>query len=65
MVENEQTVRRRRLELARRAFKKFSVRCFWSWPADTEITEETIPLIISGLRLYGGHEGYRIAAELC
>ncbi len=40
------------------------MQCFWSWPADPEITEATIPLIIEGLRLHGGHRGYRIAAQL-
>lgn len=65
MCEQEQTQRERRLELARKAFREFSAKCFWSWPEDTEITEEIIPLIIRGLRLHGGHQGYKIAAELC
>ena len=60
-----QTDAERRLALARQAFKEFSVVCFWSWPADPVITEQTIPLIVEGLRLNGGHRGYRIAAELC
>lgn len=55
----------RRLELARLAFKEFSSQCFWSWPADPEITEKTIPFIVEGLRLNCGHRGYRLAAELC
>jgi hypothetical protein len=55
----------RRLELARKAFKEFSAPCFWSAPADWEITEADIPLVIRGLRRHGGHKGYRIAAELC
>jgi hypothetical protein len=54
-----------RLELARRAFKEFYARCFWSYREDMEITEEKIPLIIRGLREEGGLAGYRVAAELC
>ena len=54
-----------RLEKARRAFREFRSLCFWSWPKDPEITEETIPLIVQGLRKYGGHKGYHAAAELC
>jgi hypothetical protein len=54
-----------RVERARRAFHAFRSLCFWSWPEDSEITEETIPLIVQGLRKYGGHKGYRAAAELC
>ncbi len=65
MNESEKSDRERRLELARRAFKEHFAQCFWSWSEDAEITEETIPLIIEGLRHYGGHRGYRIAAELC
>ncbi len=66
VVQNQvQSERERRLELARKAFKEFSATCFWSWPEDAQITEETIPLIVRGLRLHGGHKGYRIAAQLC
>jgi hypothetical protein len=57
--------RQHRLELARKAFKEFSAQCFWSAPADLEVTEADIPFIIRGLRLHGGHRGYRLAAELC
>lgn len=65
MTETEEAKRARHLELARKAFKEFSVQCFWSWREDAEITEHTIPLIIRGLRLHGGHKGYKIAAQLC
>jgi hypothetical protein len=56
---------RRRLELARKAFREFSAQCFWSAPADLEVTEADIPFIIRGLRLHGGHKGYKIVDELC
>ncbi len=73
MSENTQTAssaaaaeaRQHRLELARRAFEEFSAQCFWSAPADLQVTEKDIPFIIRGLRLHGGHKGYRIVAELC
>lgn len=58
-------VQRRRLELARKAYKDFHAQCFWSYRADAEITEEKIPFVIRGLREHGGLVGYRIAAELC
>ncbi len=61
----EADARQRRLELARQAFKEFYAQCFWSAPADMEIIEADIPFIVRGLRLHGGHKGYRIAAELC
>jgi hypothetical protein len=65
MDETVESKRARRLALARKAFKEFSAQCFWSWNEDAEITEATIPLVIQGLRLHGGHKGYKIAAELC
>ncbi|MGA2866562.1 MAG: hypothetical protein ABSF95_18970 [Verrucomicrobiota bacterium] len=65
MNEPEQSARQRRLELARKAFNDFYAQCFWSYRDDLEITEEKIPLVIRGLRLHGGHRGYRIAAALC
>lgn len=54
-----------RLELAREAFQRFRLQCFWSWPDDPVINEKTIPLIVRGLRLHGGHIGYQVAASLC
>jgi hypothetical protein len=56
---------RRRLELAQKAFREFSAQCFWSAPTDLEVTEADIPFIIRGLRLHGGHKGYKIVDELC
>jgi hypothetical protein len=38
--------RERRLELARKAFKEFYARCFWSYREDLEITEEFIPFVV-------------------
>ena len=61
----EQSDREHRLELARQAFKEFFAQCFWSSDPHREITEQDIPFIVRGLRYYGGHNGYRIAARLC
>ena len=57
--------RRRRLELARTAFREFYAQCFWSYRPDAEMTEEKIPFVVRGLREHGGLAGYRVAAELC
>ena len=54
-----------RLELARRAFRQFRARCFWSYRPDLVITEAEIPFIVRELRRNGGHEGYRVAAQIC
>ena len=57
--------RERRLALARQAFEKYSAQCFWSWDQEMTIEERHLPGIIRGLRLHGGHAGYRIVEELC
>jgi len=54
-----------KLELARRVFREWSARCFWYWNPNAVITEENLPMLIRDLRLHGGHQGYRIAAQLC
>lgn len=61
----DEAARARRLKLAQQAFDRYSAQCFWSAPANLQITEAHIPFIIRGLRLHGGHAGYRLAAELC
>jgi hypothetical protein len=61
----DSTVRQRRLDLARRAFREFYAQCFWSYREDAEITEDKIAFVIRGLREHGGLAGYRVAAELC
>jgi hypothetical protein len=65
MNEREETERERRLALARLAFKEFFALCFWSSDPNLEICEEDIPFVVRRLRHYGGHKGYRVAAELC
>jgi hypothetical protein len=65
MSEKKQTEGTDRLELAQQAFRDFFAQCFWSSDPDLKITEDLIPFVIHGLRYYGGHKGYQIAAELC
>lgn len=53
-----------RLELANRLYQEFQNRCFWHSPRDLVITEELIPFVVKGLRTYGGHRGFLLAAKL-
>ena len=53
-----------RLKLAQQAFRDYFAQCFWSSDPDLQITEDLIPFVIRGLRHYGGHKGYKVAAEL-
>ena len=65
MDESEKARLERRVETARQAFHEFYAQCFWSYRRDLQITEEEIPFIIRELRRNGGHQGYKIVAELC
>lgn len=58
-------VRRRRVELAQRAFREFFAQCFWSSDPDHVVEEQDLPWIMRNLRENGGHRGYRIVSELC
>ena len=53
-----------RLESANLLYNEFQNRCFWHSPRDLVITEELIPFVMKGLRTYGGHRGFKLAAKL-
>ncbi|MFP4351302.1 MAG: hypothetical protein ACLFRP_05530 [Puniceicoccaceae bacterium] len=50
---------------ARKLYRKFHARCFWSAPADLTITGEDLDWVIRKLREQGGREGWEAAARLC
>lgn len=50
--------------LATAAFAQFKAQCFWSADPNLQINASHIDWVIAGLRENGGHEGYRLAAEL-
>ena len=53
-----------RLQLARELFQRFHTQCFWYCARDLEITEPLIPLVVKGLKTYGGREGFLLAGRL-
>lgn len=53
------------LEKAQRAFEAFYPQCFWWMKQNLQVSRENLGSIIKGLKEYGGHQGYRIAASLC
>jgi hypothetical protein len=54
-----------RVREARRAFRAFHARCFWSSPRDLAITAADLPWVAQRLKTYGGREGWRIGSSLC
>jgi len=53
-----------RLALANRLYQEYYGRCFWHCPRDLVITEDLLPLVVTGLRKHGGRRGFILAAEL-
>jgi hypothetical protein len=56
-----------RLRLAREIVEtpKWRALCFWNWPEHIEVSELHLPGIADALRLYGGRQGFLLAAKLC
>lgn len=61
----EQAQRMVRVREARRAYREFQDRCFWSSPVDLKVAEADIPWIIEQLRRHGGRTGWERADKLC
>jgi hypothetical protein len=53
-----------KVELANRLFREYYTSCFWHMKPDLVVTEAMIPVIVRGLRTYGGRRGMLAAAEL-
>lgn len=54
-----------RLALASEALDRYRTLCFWYLSPDFTVTEETLHLVIGGLRNYGDRAAFQIAARLC
>ncbi len=61
---SEEQQRAKKLKLAQELFRAYYARCFWHLRPDLEITESTIPLLVSGLRKHGDRAGMLAAAQL-
>jgi hypothetical protein len=53
-----------RLALANRLYREFYSQCFWHCRPNLQITEDLLPVIVKGLRKYGGHRGFVLASQL-
>ena len=54
-----------KLALAQEAFRKYQTACFWFIRDDFQVTEETLELVVKGLRSDGDRQAFFIAAKLC
>ena len=53
-----------RVREARRAFRRFRSRCFWSYRPDLLIELSDVPWVADQLRRHGNREAWEIAARL-
>ena len=54
-----------RVREARRAYRRFQARCFWSCPPDLEIGPDDVQWVADQLMRYGGREAWEKGAALC
>lgn len=53
-----------RLHFAQEAYRDYRGPCFWSMPYTLVVTETNLPLIINELKVWGGHNGWKLAHAL-
>lgn len=54
-----------RVREARRAFRRFRTRCFWSYRPDLEIGPDDVEWVAETLMKYGNREAWEIGRRLC
>jgi hypothetical protein len=54
-----------RVREARRAFRRFRSRCFWSHDPSYLVREADIPWVADQLMRFGGRQGWELGAKLC
>jgi hypothetical protein len=54
-----------RLREARRVYREFHTRCFWSFDPAYRVEASDIPWVAERLMTFGGRDGWRKGARLC
>ena len=54
-----------RVREARRAFRRFRTRCFWSYRPDLEIGRDDVSWVAEQLMKHGDREAWHVGARLC
>ena len=54
-----------RVREARRAYRRFHARCFWSFAPDYKIRSSDVAWVADRLRWHGGRDAWEIASRLC
>ena len=54
-----------RIREARRLYRRFHAKCFWSFDPDYRIGSSDIAWVAEQLRKHGGHDAWEAAGKLC
>lgn len=54
-----------RVREARRAYRRFHTRCFWSFNPDYDIGLSDVSWVARQLRKHGGRDAWEVARNLC
>ncbi len=54
-----------RVREARRAYRRFHTRCFWSYRPGLVITESDVPWVAEQLMKHGGRDAWHVGVKLC
>jgi hypothetical protein len=54
-----------RVREARRAYRRFHTRCFWSFDPDYKVSAADVPWVAEQLKKHGGREAWLLGAKLC
>ncbi len=54
-----------RVREARRAYRTYHARCFWSYRPDLTITKDDVPWVAEQLMKHGDAEAFRVGRRLC
>jgi hypothetical protein len=64
-LDSEVARRMVRVREAKRAFRRFRSKCFWSFEPEYVVQESDIPWVADQLMRFGGREGWETGAKLC
>jgi hypothetical protein len=54
-----------RVREARRAYRRFHARCFWSFDPALKVGMHDVAWVVEQLRKHGGREAWLVADRLC
>lgn len=54
-----------RIREARRAYRDYHTRCFWSYPPDLEIGADDVEWVARNLMKHGDMEAWKVGQRLC